>query len=242
MSDESQKPSDAEPSAPHNDTSNPNQKTIDTAAEKIISALTRINRANRKADAAEHKRTDSREKRRFVIEKIEIALIAVYAFVTIFEWRTFDSERQTMENKLQANQRAWVCEVGENATPSGDDVVLTISFKNTGKTPALHCNIDMFCSASIASIPRMDTPQNPSLFSKTIAPDQEVQSVRMNVPIKTIKRSDQENSRFYFWGTAFYDDIFGKHHWTQFCYSADTKDFSIVEFRATANHNDCDNN
>jgi hypothetical protein len=54
--------------------------------------------------AAENERNHRREQRRFIVEIIEIALVAIYGTVTVFECRTFDSERQTMEREFTAGQ------------------------------------------------------------------------------------------------------------------------------------------
>ena len=85
---------DADPISPRENTAKAENDKVDAVSEKVIATITKINRANRKADAAEYERNQSREKRRFIIEIVEIVLIAIYAFFTILEWRTFDSERK----------------------------------------------------------------------------------------------------------------------------------------------------
>src|ERR1041385_6469873 len=90
-------------------------KTENDKIEGLISTLVKINKANRRAAYTENQRTEGKEKRNFIMHVIEIVLIAVYAVVTLCEWRTFDNERKTMEleSKLAninmlTEHRAWV--------------------------------------------------------------------------------------------------------------------------------------
>jgi len=98
------KKDDAEPAAPHKNGTDTNRSNIEAIADGVIAAFVKINRANRKAENAEYERNHRREKRRFIVELIEVGLILVYATVTIFEWRTFDMERQTMEQEFKSAQ------------------------------------------------------------------------------------------------------------------------------------------
>lgn len=266
MSDESEKPSDAEPSAPHNDSSNPNHKAINAAAEKIIAALTRINRANRKADAAEHKRTDSREKRRFVIEKIEIALIAVYAFVTVFEWQTFNNESMTMKNEFLAGQtnatqqltvlqgqldemrkdrnldeRAWidpyqVTRWSDNEFSNSWYIIL--HYKNIGKTPALRTQVAIGVTTNLDSIPVLT--ENMIDFSiQNLFPNDASEVKSSEMPIGLFADAWNEQIPIYIYGIISYDDIFRKRHWIRFRW---VNDLRTGEQYPAYTGNECDTN
>jgi hypothetical protein len=154
--DELPKISDSKPAAPQENAPKTESDKIDAIAERIIAAFAKINRANRKADAAENERNHSREQRRFKVEILEITLIAIYAFVTVLEWRTFDSERVTMESEFRSSQANFQMQLAEMKRSREDDerawvglsgVVFTLPYQtnfvdvvsevmNTGKTPA----------------------------------------------------------------------------------------------------------
>ena len=65
--DELPKISDSKPAAPQQNATDAKNEKIDAIAERVVSALTKINRANRKADAAENERNHRREQRRFKV-------------------------------------------------------------------------------------------------------------------------------------------------------------------------------
>jgi hypothetical protein len=141
----------------------PNAKT--DKIEALIATLVKINQSNRKADNAEHKRTDRREKRNLCLHIAELVLITVYAIFTIAEWWVFHTESNTMQTELQTvqsnsaaertfnksqldemkrtrevDERAWVFAEITNSFASVIDqtnYVVQIKIKNTGKTPAI---------------------------------------------------------------------------------------------------------
>lgn len=159
-------------------------------------------------------------------EAIAVMAAVVYAICTIKEWRTFDSERQTMEREFGAVQtnafleeRAWVVPfLIEKGPPENTNSYATwnVIFKNTGKTPAIKARSFLGDATRIEDIPENDS-QNAFGPYIVLAPGAEVNIaidvVKTNV-IDRIKRGQL----MYIYGTIWYDDIFNKHHWTQFCY------------------------
>lgn len=241
------KKSDAEQSGPHDDTANKYNDRIDATAARVIAALTKINRANRKADKAENERNHRREKRRFTVEQIEIALVAVYAFVTILEWKTFERERQTMEDEFKSSQ-------------TNNAVTLDVATNELG---ALRGQLDAMKETTELDERAWIYPQlmndalvldgtnltfyvliknagkTPALLTGGI--------VRAAVDFRNIARFDQETggaedvllpdeslkmplslppgiviyngfNPVYVYGTVWYQDIFHNRHWTQYCY------------------------
>jgi len=69
--------------------------------ESLINALIDIEKANSDADSTDRNRSHKREIWHTWLTVIEIMLVAVYAVFTVLEWRTFDSERQTMGGNLE---------------------------------------------------------------------------------------------------------------------------------------------
>jgi hypothetical protein len=92
----------------------PKQRATDAICNKIDALstnLTVINQANQDADAANQQTRDRceaqrevRENRMFWLEVFGIIGLLIYCIFTGLEWRTFDSERQTMEKEFLAGE------------------------------------------------------------------------------------------------------------------------------------------
>jgi hypothetical protein len=96
------------------------------------------------------------EKWTLVLEFAGVIGLAFYCWVNWREWRTFDSERQTMESEFKASQavadnqlremqqsrvldeRAWISikDIGLLLPYSAEHVGISLNLVNTGKTPA----------------------------------------------------------------------------------------------------------
>lgn len=174
----------------------------------------------------------------FWVEIVGLIGLAVYCAYTIREWKTFDSERQIMRDEFNAaesnaelEERAWVVttdHIAQYAVPPGGgeavDVYFDIYFKNTGKTPGINVVTVIGQYGDTNHIPETDPYPNPVYHSETLGPDVGGILTGTIFPpaypegnLKAIK-----NKKPYFLaGTIWYDDIFGKHHWSQFCYQAD---------------------
>lgn len=208
--------------------------------ETLVSTLVKINQSNRKADNAEHKRTDRREKRNLWMHIVEIILISVYAVFTILEWNVFNTERQTMEKEFLAgvtnsqeqlntlrgqlnemkrarelDERAWVfVDIKDNGLIKQDtNVVFQAIIKNTGKTPAKITGDVSHLAVSTNEIPKYDAIV--SGISAMLIPNSEHKLPSPTFPGFIL----EQNMTIYIYGTVWYDDIFGEHHWIQFCYS-----------------------
>jgi hypothetical protein len=235
------KEGDAKQPDPKQSAPNPDKSAIETAADKIIAALTRFNRANRKGDNAEYERNHTREQRRFVIEKVEIFLIAVYCVATLYECQVFHAESHTMEQEFQASklsnsnqlialqaqademrqntevgERAWVYAELQNddMVLEGTNYVFYVTVKNTGKTAALCTGSCLRAALDVNQIPRFD--QEVTGGEACLAPDE---TFKLPQTVPSILVSYTGLNPVYLYGTVFYKDIFGNKHWTQFCYS-----------------------
>ena len=174
-------------------------------------------------------------------EYIELALVAIYAFVTILEWRTFDSERKTSENEFLASQtnaarqldeirkdrtldqRAWVAPFemeAEAGTIQTNTTFFILKFKNTGKTPALRFSEAHHYAYGVNSVPTNDPDIPPA--SLMIAPDG-VCWIRVGPisPEEIAAIKSGYTVPLCVFGKFTYDDIFGNHHWTRFCWGVD---------------------
>ena len=192
------------------------------------------------SDSAKYNKKSFCEKYKHELEFLAVASAVIYAFLTYFEWKTFDSERKTMEKENILEQRAWVApfEIATETDPIETNIsVIVLKFKNTGKTPALNVS-EVHCTCLYGqNIPTNDPPVPKSSF--LMAPD----------GIFWI-HSDSFDSKFinavkngiavpiFMYGKITYDDIFGNPHWTQFCWGLE----GGGHFRPAGVHNSCDDN
>jgi len=194
-----------------------------------------------------------------VVKIIECASLAggvAVAFFIGYQWKEMRTASEEAEKAIELNrqqlkvmqgqldemrrdERAWVAPfdkgIGISDTESAY-ILFTVHFKNTGKTPALHVRSTIGITSSLDSVPQTDPQPNSPPLSGIIPPDQ----IANSPTLKILEQPFLKSSTCYVYGTVWYDDIFGNHHWTQFCDSVDTVDFRT--FNPTANHNECDNN
>jgi hypothetical protein len=170
------------------------------------------------------------------------------AVLLFLQWREMVKATKITENQLRQMQkdsildeRAWVVPFEVIANPSQDNsgsMYFYVNYKNTGKTPAINAQCILGESADLnkIKISKIERP-NPPANSAMIAPDAANHSTTEEAPIpKDIVQSIKSGMPFYIFGTIWYDDIFGRHHWTQFCYRFG-RDFHTYP---TATGNYCD--
>ena len=150
---------------------------------------------------------------------------------------------QEMQKTRTDDERAWVLANGitSNFTESNSGVVFYVSYKNTGKTPALRVQSVISWAISSDSIPKMDGIPDHPVNSGLCAPDSVGKSQSAPIPIQIMEDIINGKS-IYVYGTAWYDDIFGHHHWSQFCYEVmrTAYDRNVIQFNTPAFHNSCD--
>lgn len=139
---------------------------------------------------------------------------------------------------LQIDQRAYVVpemkEFMAAPDPSGG-LTFRAAYRNTGKTPAFR--VISVCSVfgSTQAIPDQDTPRTTGkmMLSASGVAYCQVDSV------KVTPEDIRKGSRLYFFGTVWFQDAFGKRHWTQFCYFPVYVSDNLV-FNPCDNHNGTD--
>jgi hypothetical protein len=148
-----------------------------------------------------------------------------------------------MRKSREGDQRAWVVSGqgvalfdAEAQSHMLTGVSFNVPIKNIGRTPAINV-----VTGIGEYFKRSDVPTNdpyPAVNSYMLSPSADVY-----IPTKGFL-SDTEvydfitnGGAFYIEGTIWYDDIFGHHHWTQFCITpnADMSRFAYTDF-----HNTCD--
>lgn len=141
-------------------------------------------------------------------------------------------------------ERAWVFQFQINGEPFPQNPSLTafrVSYKNTGKTPAIavHACIGLgYSLVSVTQVESEDLQTNSIHQDLVLAPDavasvvtdgsQMIQKAIENIP---------NGTPLYVFGIIIYDDVFGRQHWTRFCYLVDV---DWKSFRPTPGYNSCD--
>jgi len=138
---------------------------------------------------------------------------------------------QIREMRLQRilDERAWITRTKiELSKPNGEPVV-TISLKNTGRTPALNIQTEIGVATSLDAIPKFqNSPKEQERISYMLGPGEELPmpgNLKSSVGIE-----------FWFFGVVWYDDIFGQHHWTRATLHFDTN----MAIGIPKQGNDCD--
>jgi hypothetical protein len=184
----------------------------------------------------------------FFIEVLGFGGLIWYCIISQRELRVFDEERKTMENEFKVaqtnsvlEQRAWVGVIGFDAefTPnssSPEQVKFGEIIKNSGKTPAINVVPIVGGYRNKKDIPATDAFPNPINSADFLMPDN-TSIIPSTLPPNQVNASDVEAGKsYYIAGTIWYDDIFGNHHWSQFCYSV-TPD---LKTRPMPFHHSCD--
>jgi hypothetical protein len=136
------------------------------------------------------------------------------------------------------DERAWIfpSKVSVENSDLGNGVVFfKVAFKNSGKTPATHV-VTFIAPINAKEVYfKTDPIPQPADSDVTITPEGigSVDSSPLGPSFIQLVTNGVPNCIF---GTIKYDDVFGIHHWTQFCYLLG-KDLS---FTATKTHNGCD--
>jgi hypothetical protein len=124
-------------------------------------------------------------------------------------------------------QRAWIAvTIRPHNTPFalGHPFDTRVSFKNTGRTPAL--NVKAVTVREVIThkggrlgIPHFSYPPDKYIFSGNLTPDGEIFGDDISEPLTEddIKKITSNMVRVFTHGTVEYDDVFGVHHWQNYC-------------------------
>jgi hypothetical protein len=210
------------------------------------------------------------EKWKYEIEFAGLLGLIFYCYVNWREWQTFDSERVTMESEFKASQvaisneqyiaesqlremqkatiideRAWLgivhYEVESNISGHPTGISFEPEIRNTGKTPALNVIIGQTAVHDRKAIPRFDqTPPSDLPYIGSIPAGDSVIGALSSVGIIHDNFDIRKESPFYLYGTVWYDDVFGGHHWTQYRVQV-VQGITNLWFLDIQNGNSCDN-
>jgi hypothetical protein len=183
------------------------------------------------------------EKWTLILEALGVIGLVVYCIYTYKEWETFDSERKTMESEQMVDERAWVFVESYEQIASDDKkmVQFKIHYKNFGKTVALNLESIAGLQYEYRCIPKKEDAPNPKITMQTLPPGETGFIFTAQIPIEVFPGTPN-GKQLYIYGTIWYDDIFGHHHWARHCVNLAHDDSSkeYLFFRPTPNHNSCD--
>ena len=139
-----------------------------------------------------------------LLSVITIIIVATYTnYARIQAKASTDAVRQASD-AMKLDQRAWVGVYEVKSIPSSTDT--SISFENTGKTPAINFSVAASSSDS------KDSEERPIPGNSVIVPSGKFHS---NV---VFEDESKKTKMLYVHGTVRYWTIFGNQHWTRFCY------------------------
>jgi hypothetical protein len=150
---------------------------------------------------------------------------------------------KTAQLLLQANignfhreQRAWVVpyEDAMRRNKSGE-VYFDVIFKNTGRTPGIHVRGSLAGASSLDQIPKQDP--DPGGNGTIVAPDSPYHLTTSTHPISDAVLAAKWKSGVFLYGTLWYQDVFSRIHWIQFC---DETHGDFTEFQPCPIHGDSD--
>jgi hypothetical protein len=142
------------------------------------------------------------------------ALITLLAVLTTI-MLTFGQMRISTD-ALHLDQRAWVA-ASDWTTHSGPNPYEITVVKNTGKTFALNASGWFDRTFDLENIPEVDDKRS-AKNSGTIVPGNTASFTSAEHPFTVPEMARiTKGDTFYFYGTVWYDDIFGQHHWSQAC-------------------------
>lgn len=169
-------------------------------------------------------------------ELVAFLAAVIIMVITYHEW-------QDMRQEHMLDERAWlmVSDFSQMVSEKNDFVTFNIIAKNTGKTPAINVQSAMFWAKRLDLIPQRDERPNPQVNSWNIPPDGGNRAE--SPPVTTDMMQGVANGvPFYMYGTFWYDDIFKRHHWSQFCVRVERTStaLNMINFVTMTNHNSCD--
>jgi hypothetical protein len=153
---------------------------------------------------------------------------SVYAIAAIYQWRATQEAIDQARVSRELENRAWVTvkEAGFKQFEPGKPVIAVLSFVNNGHTPAVETH-----SITIPELRDSSPPKDFRLYPidttvpvTNIGPDVRVDVVKQSTPLdaETLDVINTGKKKQYFYGVLLYDDIFGQHHHTTFCFFYNT--------------------
>jgi hypothetical protein len=186
--------------------------------------------------------------------------VAIYAGITFWQGRLTRESIDKNTEQFRVDQRAWVSMSVDPVIPIQNDVQIMwpLHIHNVGKTFAKNIEGDFFATV----LAKGDSPQfdysvghpHRKINVGGIFPNEALPQISIRIEqygphipeailmTQELRQAIASNQRaIIVYGRITYDDIFGVHHWTQFCNgTGDALQFASI--KNCINYNDADNN
>ncbi len=147
------------------------------------------------------------------------------------------------DHSMRVDQRAWIGLLDIKIVQflsAGQDFVVRVSIKNTGKTPAtdviFHARLQAISKGAVPNYSYGDTGGSGMMLPQSIG----THEIGMGhpVPADTSRALARGERTMFLHGRIEYKDIFGDEHWTNWCYYLEG--YGLETFTAYKEHNDTD--
>lgn len=179
--------------------------------------LTQIDPSPQSTNKTKAKWYQSFKRWKSIVEFVGILFAIGYAIVTGLQW-------YELHHNFRVDERAWIGATSISGFPQiGKQLLVTIMFKNTGKTPALKV-FPFFNYQFVSKGDKFvfETHRKPG--NQLIAPNVDIPGVipvaNAQTPFTQIDslRLRSREKTLYVYGQIWYQDIFHHDHWLKFCY------------------------
>jgi len=130
---------------------------------------------------------------------------------------------KAVHDQMRLDQRAWVAAYKmESVIPKGSQIPVgaNVLYSNTGRTPAFNFRVHEAWRQTEAQIPQYDddpAQSNAPYPVTTLAPNEIGNSPGVSHP-DHVASINAGNPGGFAYGTLWYDDFMGGHHWIQYCF------------------------
>jgi hypothetical protein len=154
------------------------------------------------------------------------------------------NQLEQIKRTRMADQRARVAVDGtpnQIISEDKESVTFEISYKNTGRTPATKVACVTGAALLPARVPQVENAPNPPVNAETLAPGG-TGVVRSPIIMAGTMKAVTDGVPLYLYGTIWYNDVFGKSHWSQFCWKIERQvdNHNLISFSVWTNHNSND--
>lgn len=164
-----------------------------------------------------------------------VLITCIYTYFSSKQWEVTQLSLQEAKLTREIENRAYVnIKSGSlvTALKAGERPSASIVIENAGHTPARHTVMRVMIESRDASAPepepmtaaRLDGITTSQPQSITIVPPNNTLNMTVQSPTvlteELINAVNQGRIRLYVWGIMEYDDVFGRHHKSQFCGAA----------------------
>jgi hypothetical protein len=145
------------------------------------------------------------------------------------------------ESMVKLEYRAWV-QIKENkSTVNQNNHLLDadVTIENTGRTPAKKVHIRLYREeVESGESPSYSYDDGQTMTAQTVIPPKYPLRLDFGENFRVdLDQVDRKNRNLFIHGMVTYDDVFGQHHWTTFCFIFEP---DAQTFRAYEEHNETD--